>query len=416
MGNAPSTPEVPGGGSEGYHVLKVASGSPGEKAGLEQFFDFVIAINNIRLDEDSDILQKVCKQNVDKPVTLLVYSSKNQNVRKLELTPTANWNGDGLLGISIRFSTFDGASENIWHILDVVPASPSANAGLISNTDYIIAADCALDDRDDLFNIIESCNQKELKLYVYNSVTDQCRPVTVIPNDQWGGEGSLGCGIGYGYLHRIPPPEERVKLQGTAQKFAQDSGHEVVAPKAATEGHGHSHGGEACSGHGHGHGHGHAHAPHDPPPVEVQREQSPPPPTQQPTPGQVATGTIYTTTGPPSYSVTSEALPPQATQPPSTTTTTITTTPPTETVNQAPQTPLNAPGTANFQSMTPEQMQLKMLEMQQQMQQMQMLQQQPRAAVAPSSANLHQEPISQTPMTIPLGLTPAAQNSNSGGH
>ncbi len=24
------------------------------------------------------------------------------------------------------------------------------------------------------------------------------------PNTEWGGEGSLGCGIGFGYLHRIP--------------------------------------------------------------------------------------------------------------------------------------------------------------------------------------------------------------------
>jgi len=28
--------------------------------------------------------------------------------------------------------------------------------------------------------------------------------VTITPNGAWGGEGSLGCGIGYGYLHRIP--------------------------------------------------------------------------------------------------------------------------------------------------------------------------------------------------------------------
>ena len=28
--------------------------------------------------------------------------------------------------------------------------------------------------------------------------------VLLIPNSDWGGEGSLGCGIGYGYLHRIP--------------------------------------------------------------------------------------------------------------------------------------------------------------------------------------------------------------------
>ena len=28
--------------------------------------------------------------------------------------------------------------------------------------------------------------------------------MTLTPNIGWGGQGSLGCGIGYGYLHRIP--------------------------------------------------------------------------------------------------------------------------------------------------------------------------------------------------------------------
>lgn len=40
-----------------------------------------------------------------------------------------------------------------------------------------------------------------------------CREVTIKPNTKWGGDGSLGCGIGYGYLHRIPvrelPPETK---------------------------------------------------------------------------------------------------------------------------------------------------------------------------------------------------------------
>ena len=34
--------------------------------------------------------------------------------------------------------------------------------------------------------------------------------VLLTPNPDWGGEGSLGCGIGYGYLHRIPS-ESKVK-------------------------------------------------------------------------------------------------------------------------------------------------------------------------------------------------------------
>ena len=38
--------------------------------------------------------------------------------------------------------------------------------------------------------------------YVYNTETDHCREVSITPNGAWGGDGSLGCGIGYGYLHR----------------------------------------------------------------------------------------------------------------------------------------------------------------------------------------------------------------------
>lgn len=43
-----------------------------------------------------------------------------------------------------------------------------------------------------------------MKLYVYNSDTDSTREISLTPNIGWGGEGSLGCGTGYGYLHRIP--------------------------------------------------------------------------------------------------------------------------------------------------------------------------------------------------------------------
>lgn len=41
-------------------------------------------------------------------------------------------------------------------------------------------------------------------MYVYNTDEDTCREVIIKPDPKWAGEGSLGCGIGYGYLHRIP--------------------------------------------------------------------------------------------------------------------------------------------------------------------------------------------------------------------
>jgi hypothetical protein len=118
------------------------------------------------------------------------------------------WGGQGLLGVSIRFCSFEGANENVWHILEVNPKSPAELAGLRPYSDYIIGADSILHESEDLFSLIEAHEGRPLKLYIYNTETDHCREVTITPNGAWGGEGSLGCGIGYGYLHRIPIDNE----------------------------------------------------------------------------------------------------------------------------------------------------------------------------------------------------------------
>lgn len=204
MGGSWSSEEVPGGGTEGYHVLRVQDGSPGHKAGLEAFFDFIVAIGNTRLNQDNDTLKDLLKANIEKPVKMAVYSSKTQSVREVTIIPSHNWGGQGLLGVSIRFCSFEGANENVWHVLELQPNSPADLAGLKSETDYIIGADSVLHESEDLFTLIENHEGKPLRLYVYNTETDSCREVTITPNGAWGGEGSLGCGIGYGYLHRIP--------------------------------------------------------------------------------------------------------------------------------------------------------------------------------------------------------------------
>ena len=68
MGGSQS--QIPGGGSYGYHVLKVLmykhscfycqlvyftqviENSPGYEAGLEAYFDFIVSINDIRMVSD----------------------------------------------------------------------------------------------------------------------------------------------------------------------------------------------------------------------------------------------------------------------------------------------------------------------------------------------------------------------------
>uniref|UniRef100_A0A1A8EZ02 PDZ GRASP-type domain-containing protein n=1 Tax=Nothobranchius korthausae TaxID=1143690 RepID=A0A1A8EZ02_9TELE len=193
-----------GGSNSGYHVHGVQEHSPALKAGLEPFFDFILSIGNTRLNKESDLLRDLLKANMEKAVRLEVYNSKTQRVRELEVTPSNMWGGQGLLGASVCFCSFEGANESVWHVLDVEADSPAALAGLIAQEDFIVGADQVLQDSEDIFSLIEANEGKPMKLLVYNTHTNQCREVVVTPNGAWGGEGSLGCGIGYGYLHRIP--------------------------------------------------------------------------------------------------------------------------------------------------------------------------------------------------------------------
>ncbi|CAB3242165.1 unnamed protein product [Arctia plantaginis] len=223
MGSSQSS-EVPGGGSEGYHVLRVQDGSPGQQAKLEAFFDFIVAIEDTRLDQDNDTLKDLLKKNVDKTIKMLIFSSKTQTVREVMITPSANWGGQGLLGVSIRFCSFEGANENVWHVLEVHPSSPAELAGLRPFSDYIIGADSIMHESEDLFTLIEAHEGRALKLYVYNVNDDTCREVHITPNHNWGGEGSLGCGIGYGYLHRIPLRNMEAPVYGSGPpKAAQQT-------------------------------------------------------------------------------------------------------------------------------------------------------------------------------------------------
>ncbi|XP_064410677.1 Golgi reassembly-stacking protein 1b isoform X2 [Latimeria chalumnae] len=192
--------EIPEGGTEGYHVHG---------------------------NKENDMLKDLLKANAEKPVKLEVFSIKALKVREVEVVPSNMWGGQGLLGASVRFCSFHGANERVWHVLDIEPNSPASLAGLHPYTDYIIGSDQVLQEAEDFFTLIETHEGKPLKLMVYNSDTDICREVVVTPNGAWGGEGSLGCGIGYGYLHRIPSrpvmPEKKVEIKPPSPLPSEDS-------------------------------------------------------------------------------------------------------------------------------------------------------------------------------------------------
>ncbi|CAN7990663.1 unnamed protein product [Ixodes hexagonus] len=213
-----------------YYVFhQVQENSPGYKAGLEAFFDFIVAIGNTRLNQDNDVLKDILKASIEKPVVMTVYSSKTQMVRDVEIVPSSMWGGHGLLGVSIRFCSFEGANENVWHVLDVSPQSPAEAAGLRPYGDYIIGSDSVLHESEDLFTLIDAHEGRPLKLYVYNTDSDSCRELNITPNKAWGGDGSLGCGIGYGYLHRIPTKPGSAAPTWTPSKLPSEDGFSPVS-------------------------------------------------------------------------------------------------------------------------------------------------------------------------------------------
>lgn len=204
MGAGQSSEIEIGGSSMGYQVLRVYPNGPGSQAGLKAYFDFIVAIGNTRFSRESGSLREILKASVDQKLRMIVYNTRSKQVRDVEIVPSANWGGNGLLGVSIKHTSFDRADERVWHVVEVEPNSPALQAGLKPDEDYVIGADSILQENDDLYNLIEAHDGKALKLFVYNINSDNCREVICHPNSRWGGRGYLGCEFGHGLLHKIP--------------------------------------------------------------------------------------------------------------------------------------------------------------------------------------------------------------------
>lgn len=196
-------------------------------------------------NEENDLLKEVLRVNIGNLVKMEVYSIKTMQVRDLFVVPSNMWGGQGLLGASVRFCSYQGANENVWHVLvsfllavldnqtklnNFYPGiycfachffpvgrggqfpgcigRPSAtqrlhrrgrptvarcNVELCTASFHRIYALRLIQSVDlqseDFFSLIEAHEGKPLKLLVYNTQTDTCREVMVTPNGAWGGEG-----------------------------------------------------------------------------------------------------------------------------------------------------------------------------------------------------------------------------------
>jgi hypothetical protein len=97
-----------------------------------------------------------------------------------------------MLGVTVRFDTFEKAEEHLVHVVEVLANSPAAEAGLIVNEDYVLGtAEICFYDCDDFFEEVSLHENQHLMIYVYNVLRDEVRQVELRPRS-WAGDGILG--------------------------------------------------------------------------------------------------------------------------------------------------------------------------------------------------------------------------------
>lgn len=136
------------------------------------------------------------------------------------------------MGLSLQWTPL-ATTEDVWHILDVAPNSPADLAGILPYSDYIIGSpEGPMRGENALPDLIEAYVNKPLRLYVYNNEYDVTRTVDITPSKGWGGEGALGCVLGFGALHRLPAPLNEPS-QGPGETLFEASRFSNEEPRAS---------------------------------------------------------------------------------------------------------------------------------------------------------------------------------------
>ncbi|KAI1156087.1 GRASP55/65 PDZ-like domain-containing protein [Nemania diffusa] len=193
----------------GFQVLR----NTNLELGVEPWFDFVVGINGRMIDNpDPHLFAQEVRNCAGGTVSLGIWSAKGQRIRitHIPIPPTGE-----PLGLSLQWAPLSLAST-IWHVLDVPANSPADAAGLLPYSDYILGTpDGILHGEGGLGELVDDYVGRPLRLWVYNNEYNVTRELEIVPSREWGGEGALGCVLGFGALHRLPAPlDEPISAPG----------------------------------------------------------------------------------------------------------------------------------------------------------------------------------------------------------
>ncbi|KAG5658807.1 hypothetical protein KAF25_007360 [Fusarium avenaceum] len=218
-------------GSFGFQVLR----NTNLELAVEPWFDFIVGINGRPIeDPEPALFSQEVRNCAGSTVTLGLWSAKGQRTREIH-APVAP--DTASLGLSLQYAPL-ALAANIWHVLDVPANSPADVAGLLPYSDYILGSpEGALYGEGGLGELVEDFIGRPMRIWVYNNEYNVTREVTIQPSRDWGGQGALGCVLGYGALHRIPPPlSEPVDAPGETMfdGATNEKSEDVFVPTAAS--------------------------------------------------------------------------------------------------------------------------------------------------------------------------------------
>lgn len=210
----------------GLRIVKVEE----KQVQIKSFFDYIVGIDNKPIPTiankhgsrypDYDAIFTLLNVQCGKNIQFNIWSAKGGyyrdeyiHVSSKNTVEEVQLNSDNSvhisfepLGFSVQWAPLI-ASTYTYHILNInSPHAPAGVAGLIPGDDYIVGCQeglIATGGETILQDIVRSKANQYLLLYVYNAELDCLRPVKVYI----GSEGKLGCGVGYGSIHRIPQPK-----------------------------------------------------------------------------------------------------------------------------------------------------------------------------------------------------------------
>jgi hypothetical protein len=84
-------------------------------------------------------LLQIMKENIDRPISLKIVSTKYRKVRTIEVTPSSqSIDGTDFLGVDLRKERFDEAFDTYFPVTAIQNNSPIKHAG-IREGQYLIA-------------------------------------------------------------------------------------------------------------------------------------------------------------------------------------------------------------------------------------------------------------------------------------